>query len=436
MFLRKYFMAFLLLLICFIYLIISGTPLTAQARQTETPDESIRVFLDRFYRNEDFIRQEIPNINYVRDPRQAQVYILLTEQSTGGGGREYTLTFTGQENFTGLADTLKYVAGQSDTDEIRRQGIARFLRIGLVRYLSRTPMAGEITVNLPGRSERQERQPVDDKWNYWFFRLNADTNFEEEESSKEISIGGSISASRITEDWKIDLSFRPDYSEDIYETTDRTYTSISRQNEFNGLIVKSLSDHWSAGAISKIFSETRVNTDLSIAAGPAIEYNIFPYSISTRRQFTFRLSLWGQKINYDTETIFDKTSEKLFYSTLSIGTQIIERWGDVRSTIEGSIYTHDAEINKLEWDTNFDIRISQGLSFNCNFQASLIHDQLYIAKGDRSVDEILLRRTQLKTDWSYDVRVGISYTFGSQYNNIVNPRFGASGRRGYGGDHR
>jgi len=435
MFLRKYFMAFLLLLICFIYLIISGTQLAAQARQTETPDESIRVFLDRFYRNEDFIRQEIPNINYVRDPRQAQVYILLTEQSTGSGGSEYTLTFTGQENFTGLADTLKYVAGQSDTDEIRRQGIARFLRIGLVRYLSRTPMAGEITVNLPGRSERQEQQPVDDKWNYWFFRLNADTNFEEEESSKDISIGGSISASRITEDWKIDLSFRPDYSEDIYETTDITYTSISRQNEFNGLIVKSLSDHWSAGAISKIFSETRVNTDLSIAAGPAIEYNIFPYSISTRRQFTFRLSLWGQKIDYDTETIFAKISEKLFYSTLSIGTQIIERWGDVRSTIEGCIYTHDAEINKLEWDTDFDIRISQGLSFNCNFQASLIHDQLYIAIGDRSVDEILLRRTQLKTDWSYDVRVGLSYTFGSQYNNIVNPRFGSNGRRDYGGDY-
>ncbi|MFC1553327.1 hypothetical protein ACFL7D_01725 [candidate division KSB1 bacterium] len=434
MLLKKCSMAFLLSLICFVYLIIPGIQPTAQAKQAETTDESIRVFLDRFNRNEEFIRQEIPNINYVRDPRQAQVYILLTEQGTGGGGREYTLTFTGQENFSGITDTLKYVAAQSDTDEIRRQGIARFLRIGLVRYLSRTSMAGDITVNLPGRSERQEQQPVDDKWNYWFFRINADTNFEEEESSKEISIGGSISANRITEDWKIDLRFRPDYSEDIYKTSDETYTSISRQNEFNGLVVKSLSDHWSAGAVSKIFSETRVNTDLSIAVGPAVEYNIFPYSMSTRRQFTFRLGLWGQKIDYDTETIFDKDSENLFYSTLSVGTQIIERWGNIRSTIEGSIYTHDAEVNKLEWDTNFDIRITRGLSFDLGFQASLIHDQLYIAKGDRSIDEILLRRTQLKTDWSYDVRAGISYTFGSQYNNIVNPRFG-SNRRG-GGDHR
>ncbi|MFC1477789.1 hypothetical protein ACFL6L_04915 [candidate division KSB1 bacterium] len=123
--------------------------------------------------------------------------------------------------------------------------------------------------------------------------------------------------------------------------------------------------------------------------------------------------------------------EFLYYSTLLIGTQMIERWGEIESTLEGNVYFHDPSFNKFDWDVNFDIRIIKGLSFDIGANISLIHDQLYIAKGDRSLDEILLRRTQLKTDWTYDVRFGFSYLFGSPYDNIVNSRFG--GGRGRGG---
>jgi hypothetical protein len=38
----------------------------------------------------DFIRKEIPIINYVRDPKDAQVYIIITSQPTGARGMEYT----------------------------------------------------------------------------------------------------------------------------------------------------------------------------------------------------------------------------------------------------------------------------------------------------------------------------------------------------------
>ncbi len=33
-----------------------------------------------------YIRQEMPYINYVRDVKEAQVYMLVTRQSTGSGG--------------------------------------------------------------------------------------------------------------------------------------------------------------------------------------------------------------------------------------------------------------------------------------------------------------------------------------------------------------
>jgi hypothetical protein len=38
--------------------------------------------------------------------------------------------------------------------------------------------------------------------------------------------------------------------------------------------------------------------------------------------------------------------------------------------------------------------------------------------------EVLLRLRELATEYSFDFGVGLSYTFGSIYNNVVNPRFG------------
>ena len=40
---------------------------------------------------------------------------------------------------------------------------------------------------------------------------------------------------------------------------------------------------------------------------------------------------------------------------------------------------------------------------------------------------MLLQRRQLETSYRYFASAGLSYTFGSIYNNIVNPRFGGNG---------
>ena len=53
-----------------------------------------------------------------------------------------------------------------------------------------------------------------------------------------------------------------------------------------------------------------------------------------------------------------------------------------------------------------------------------IHDQLSLPKGGASLDEILLQRKELETDYGYHISLGFNYTFGSVYSNVVNPRFG------------
>jgi hypothetical protein len=49
-------------------------------------------------------------------------------------------------------------------------------------------------------------------------------------------------------------------------------------------------------------------------------------------------------------------------------------------------------------------------------------DEDYLKK-----EVILLRQRQLLTGYQYYFNFGISYSFGSLFNNIVNPRFGGGG---------
>jgi len=57
----------------------------------------------------------------------------------------------------------------------------------------------------------------------------------------------------------------------------------------------------------------------------------------------------------------------------------------------------------------------------------MIHDQLSLPKGEATLEQVLLRRTMLETNYNYYFSIGLSYTFGSIYSNVVNPRFGGGG---------
>ena len=58
---------------------------------------------------------------------------------------------------------------------------------------------------------------------------------------------------------------------------------------------------------------------------------------------------------------------------------------------------------------------------------SRIRDQLNLAKGGATLEEVLLRRKQLATSYYYYFSVGLRFSFGSVRSNVVNPRFGTGG---------
>src|SRR4030042_6419487 len=67
-----------------------------------------KVYIDCEWCDIEYIKTEITFVNYVRDRKEAQVHVLITIQSTGSGGKEYTLTHMGQLGCTGQDDVLKY----------------------------------------------------------------------------------------------------------------------------------------------------------------------------------------------------------------------------------------------------------------------------------------------------------------------------------------
>ena len=84
---------------------------------TNQRENAVNVFIDCYYCDMNYIREEIPYINYVRDVREAQVYILETRENTGSGGEKYTYAFVGQMDFEGINDTLEY-SSRKTTEEL------------------------------------------------------------------------------------------------------------------------------------------------------------------------------------------------------------------------------------------------------------------------------------------------------------------------------
>ena len=74
----------------------------------------------------------------------------------------------------------------------------------------------------------------------------------------------------------------------------------------------------------------------------------------------------------------------------------------------------------------------KGLSFNVGGGASLIRDQIFLAARGQTPEQILTQRRALASNYNVFVFAGLSYSFGSIYNSVVNPRldfFNIGGRR-------
>ncbi len=248
-----------------------------------------------------------------------------------------------------------------------------------------------------------------------------------QESTRRGNFSSSLSAERVTHDWKINLRTYGNYEEDRFSFEEDTTISITRSYGGYGLLVRSISDHFSIGISGRIRSSTYSNIDLSMNLNPGVEYNIFPYSESATRELRINYSIGPHYNDYIERTIFDKTSELLWRHNLEVVLDQTQPWGNMRLSLDYSSFLHDFSKNRFSISGDANIRIFKGFSLNMFGMYSFIHDQVNLPKGEATQEDILLRRRELATGFEYYGRIGLEYAFGAISNNIVNPRFGGSG---------
>lgn len=385
------------------------------------------VFIDCAMCDLDYIKTEINYVNYMRDPNLADVNILVTTLSTAVGGLEYTLSLKGNSRFEGINDTLVFTTLPGETPDNTRKKFAQVLAKGLIRYVNKTPISEFITISYHKPQQIQKTVKIIDPWKNWVFRIYINSNFNGEKSYKSLFFTGGFSASKITEEWKIRNSIDLNYNESKYDYEVIKYLNVFKGYEFENMTVYSVSDNFSAGGFFSISSSTFSNIKLGFTTSPAIEYNFFDYKESTHRQLRLMYKLSYKNFRYREETIFNKNFEHLFQQTASLTFTMNQTWGSVSTSISGSNYFHDLKKRRLTLFTSLNIRLLEGLSLNFYTSYSRINDQIQIPKSGATEEEILLRQKQLATNYSYYGFIGISYTFGSIYSTIVNPRFGDTG---------
>ena len=408
----------------------SPQPAASQDVEPEMPAR-LAIFLDCDFCDETFIRQEMTYVDHVRDREVAGVHVLVTQENTGAGGRAQTFDLIGLGPFQGTDFSTVYTINVDATENEAREGFLRTLRAVLVPYLMQTPIRDRLQIDVsPSADEAAEQaQPEDDPWDHWTIEMYWDggADFESQQRSFDTRYG--VYVGRVTEDWK--LQFRPffNYNYDRFDRDDEAIVSTSHRSGFTTYTIKSISPHWSIGGYGDLLTETFANVQWRYRVMPAIEWSLFPYREATRRQLTVAYRVGASHIEYRDTTIYNETEQLLPEHVLNAGYRVIQPWGDIDVGINASQYLQDLSRHSVEFNGSVDVRITQGLSIRIGGQVELIHNQLNLPKGDADLEEILLRRRQLETDYQAGLSFGFRYRFGSIFNNVVNTRFGGIGNR-------
>jgi hypothetical protein len=410
-----------------------AAPLSAQSGQVAS--QRLSVFLDCHADCDfDLIREEIAYVEWLRDRTGSDVHLLITSLDAGAGGTAFTVEFLGQGRMAGRGDTLRFTTSPTATDDEERRALVRIVAAGLAPFVARSGHADLLRITAAqARADRKAAPATRDPWRAWVFEVGVSGGFDGEALYKNSEINGGLEARRVTDAWKFNFEFDYEYEDERvtdqeFDTqgnvvSEETFRNLQRSWSADYLLVKSLTGHASAGFLGNIESNTFRNLSRAVEAGPAIEYNVFPYTQSTRRELVFRYSLAYEHNRYVDTTIFDRVSESLPLHVGVMNYRTQAPWGSMSFRVEHRNYLMDAAKRNTDINGSFDVRLLKGLELEMSGGYSWIRDQIALRKGGGDQVDVLLRRRELLTGYNYYGNVGLSYTFGSIFSTVVNPRF-------------
>ena len=421
-----------MLLSALAFFLIAVSTARAQAPATsgaQPPDQApsgrLRVYLDCGDCFQTYLRDEITWVDFVRQPQDAEVHLLSSTNSTGGGGREVVLRFVGAGRFQDVDHELRAISLASETENVRRTNVLRTVEVGLLHYLARggLPPGLDVEVSADDAPERTA-QPGSDPWNLWVFRVSSGASLEAEETNRQVQWNVNLSADRVTEEWKTSFGANLERERERFDLDEDDPFEVRRhETRFDWFLAKSLGAHWSVGVDGAVESSSFGNTRFSAETAPAVEFSIFPYREYATRQFVLQYQAGVQHAEYTEVTLFDQLKETRGRHELSARLDQRQPWGSLQAGVEWSQYLHDLTKQRLEVNGEMSVRLARGLSVSFDGSASRIRDQISLPRRSATPEEVLLELRELQSGYELDFSVNISYSFGSLFNNVVNPRF-------------
>jgi hypothetical protein len=386
--------------------------------------DKVSVYLDCYCDN-DFIKRNIPYVDFFIDPNYANLHIIVKSERSGNGGSQVTFRFIGKDVFQGVNNTIQLNLLPNVTDDKRKKLYLETLEKGLFSYVIKTKEEKHLQIKYVGDSLRMDSVSLKDPWNYWVSRISSNASVSGSEGLLRQYYYSSISINRVTEESKFLSSFS--YSNDLttYSYDDLNLKTKSESMSMYLTYVKSIGDYFSIGGKSRYTKNTYYNLDASYRISPCIEYNFFPYSESSEHRFSIFYGIAATYNDYTDTTIYLKTKEIFPSHGIDIEYSNSQTWGSVYVGLSGDHIIDSDDMNKYNIGLFSSVRwnITKGFSFNYSARIGFDRKQIHLRSNGASYEELLLGLQDIKSDYSFSTSAGISYTFGSMKNNFVNPRF-------------
>lgn len=406
----------------FLFLFLFLTTSQLKSQDASLKKESIKLFIDCRC-EKSYLQQEINFVNHVRDQGLANVILMIYDIANGSGGRTYKLDFKGTGDYEGMAQELSYDSNVNMTSDDVRKGLLEVVKNGLLKYLLESDLSDKISYKITdeGLAKRQDIN-FDDPWNNWIFEVYGEAELDKEASRKEFEYEIGFESDKVTEKWRVRVDVQMNLANSKFIQEDEEFTS-NRERYFGyGSIVRSLSNHWSMGIFAGASHDTYTNINLATNLTPAIEYNIFPYREVLRREIVFAYKIGYAHNDYIETTIFGEDGESIFNHSLDIQARFRQPWGNLYSRLRASTFLNDFSKNRVQFNGSVSVRVFKGMAVRFSGSLQLIRDQINLPAGSASLEDVLLQQKQIATDFETGFRIGVSYTFGSVFNNIINTR--------------
>ena len=368
-----------------------------------------------------YIQQKTLFIDYVRDQNLSDLDVFVFEIGNGSGGIEYTFNFYGKKEFNNREESVAVFLDPILTSNERREKLLNTYMLGLAFMLQNTTYEEnfEVSYNMP---ENVLSTKTFDKWKNWVFEISGSFDYEDEKSINEKEYRVDFEIDRVTDLWRVRSDFGFQNNVKTFLGEEDNYNSVRDRIYFSGSVVKSISEHFSTGIFGSFQKDTFNNFKSFLNFSPALEYNIFPYREVLNREITFAYKIGYSNYDYIEETIYGYLNEKLFVQSLTLNLRYRKNWGGIYSYLSASQFLNGQKQNRLTFNNFINLRIIQGLALRVTGRFQLIRDQINLPKGEVSIEDLLLRQRQIATDFKNTISLGLSYTFGSIFNNIVNTR--------------